>query len=142
MAVGSLAAPALMLLLLQRWPTLRRPMVAPLVARSPMFKWIQRALTPKNRFVIPAPSYRLPECCMRPFRAADFEQCSVIYRRNEGISFPEGCFENFAQSIQHERGPLYLVAEVNEVVTAYGGIFIDSESEQVGLTYGMVHPAF
>ena len=34
-----------------------------------MFKWIQRALTPKNRFVVPARHSRLPECCIRPFRA-------------------------------------------------------------------------
>jgi hypothetical protein len=76
-----------------------------------MLKWLEAAFTPKNRFTIPKRS----------------------------CSFPVGLLENFAESIRCKTGPLYLVVEIKEKITACGGIFVDSEGETTGLMYGVVH---
>jgi N-acetylglutamate synthase-like GNAT family acetyltransferase len=101
---------------------------------------IGRELRGRYRFAIPVLKSPLPGCLIRLVTAADYDACEAIYRLNEPAHFPDGYFDRFCKWLR-EGNNLVLIIEADGQVRACGGVAKYAASENVILTYGMVHPA-
>lgn len=101
---------------------------------------IGRELRERYRFAIPVRKSPLPGCLIRPVATADFNSCEAIYRLNEPAHFPAGYFDRFSKWLREDRN-LVLIIETDGQVRACGGVARYGGTENVILTYGMVHPA-
>lgn len=105
-----------------------------------MIKWLKDQLNYGN-FKIPHFRRPLPECLVRSVQAKDYKACLKIFLSHEGRFFPEGFFEDFA-GLLRSTGMLFLVVESEGEVRAFGGVAIHQDTNNVCLSYGMVHPSF
>lgn len=102
---------------------------------------IGHELRGRYRFVIPISRSPLSRCLIRPVTAADYDSCEAIYRLNEPAHFPDGYFDRFRKWLR-EGDNLVLIIEADGQVRACGGVARYGASDNVILSYGMVHPAF
>ncbi|EDM36208.1 acetyltransferase, GNAT family protein [Pedobacter sp. BAL39] len=69
-------------------------------------------------------------------------RCIVIFKSNQPKFFAEEELQLFADFLDHDIDDnYYLIQEEGEVVGC-GGIFLDQQSDEVGLSWGMVHADF
>jgi predicted N-acetyltransferase YhbS len=99
-------------------------------------------LRAKAAIFAPPDSRRPPPCVIRLLEANDIDACEAIYRLNEA-RFPPDMFDRFSQVLRG-KGALFLVAESNHQVVAFGGILMrrTDKTEMANLVFGMVHPSF